>query len=110
MQDDQRPLPSDKEQWFSDWHLHEYASYDLKSHLPTFVKSENITVEISGVETYVVYDTDTAVFTYFDPGKYIQGVINVHVRAGYFELDDLFLVYNDYPSLPPRTLLCSCQH
>ena len=71
MQDDQRPLPSDKNQWFTDWDLHQYASDDLKLHLPAFVKAENIRVEITGLETYVIYDADTAVFTYFDPGKYI---------------------------------------
>ena len=93
-------LPSDKNQWFTDWHLHEHASYDLKLYLPVFVKAENIRIEITSLETYVIYNADMAAFTYFNPGKYIQGLIRVHVLAGYFKLDHFFVVYNDYPSSP----------
>jgi len=99
-----RPIPSDKKQWFADWNLHKLATYDLKIHLPAFVTSESIRIEISGVENDILYDKKTAIFEYLDLGKYIQGVIFVHVRHRDFELDDLFLVFNDYPPTLPAPM------
>jgi hypothetical protein len=90
--------------------LHELATYDLKIHLPAFVTPKSIRIEISGVENDILYDKETAIFAYLDPGKYIQGVVYVSVRERDFELDDLFLVFNDYTTLPARTLLSSWQH
>jgi hypothetical protein len=106
-----RPIPSDKKQWFPTWHLHKQATYDLKVCLPAFVSAENIRIEITCVENEILYDNETAIFTYLDPGKYIQGAVYVHVRERDFELDDLFIVFNDHPAPPPaRTLLSSWQH
>jgi hypothetical protein len=100
-----RPLPSDKAQWFPDWRLHEWAEYDVKSHLPKFIKSEEIRVKVAGyiLEDCVIYDVRDAMLRYVDPGRRAQGVVTVSVRAPNFELDDIFLVFDGYKSPPPGT-------
>jgi hypothetical protein len=100
-----RPVPSDKAQWFPDWRLHEQAGYDIKSHLPNFIKSDEIQVEVSGYifEDCVTYDAHDAMLRYIDPGKRAQGLVTVRVRAPNFELDDIFFAFNGYKSPPPST-------
>jgi hypothetical protein len=97
------PLPSDKKQWFPNWHLDECAVYDVQSHLPTFINTEEIDVEIAGLglENSVIYEAREAMLRYVDPGEYVQGVVRVHIRAPNFELHDLFLAFNAYASPPP---------
>jgi hypothetical protein len=98
-------LPSDKAQWFLDWRLHERTEYDVKSHLPKFIKSEEIRVKVAGyiLEDCVTYDARDAMLRYVDPGRRAQGVVTVSVRTPNFELDDIFLAFNGYKSPPPGT-------
>jgi hypothetical protein len=96
----QYPLPSDKDQWFESWQLDKQKTYDIRSHLPSFIKTNQIEVEVAGLSNTVFYDAREAIMKYEDPREYVQGVVRVHIRAPEFELHDSFLAFNGYPSPP----------
>jgi len=97
------PTPSDKDQWFESWDLEKHTTYEIKHRLPSLVHKHQIQVDISDLSHTVFYNAQTAVMKYEDPGRYVQGVVRVHVRAPDFELHDSFVVFNGYPSPPLGT-------
>ena len=82
----QYPLPSDKISWFENWEVDKQTTYDIKSCLPSFIKSNQIEVEVSGsgFSNTVFYDTREAILRHEDPGERVQGLVRVHVHAPEF--------------------------